>query len=1045
MRIKYLVHFLLLLQLWVIAQNPIVRATHLSLEEGLSQSNVRCMLQDKFGFLWIGTQDGLNRYDGYNFRVFKNQPDDSYSLSANMITCLLEDKEGSIWIGTLDGLNRYDQRTGKFDHYFIKEGAVAALQGKSVLSLAEDNEGNIWIGTHLGGLIRFNPQDGTTKTFINIPNDRNSISNNNIMALALDKKGKLWVGTFGGGLNCFDEITGRFIRFNHNPKDINSLSNDFVNTFQVDEAGNIYVGTASGLNLLNITSNKISNLVTNAANKSIIQNANIQSISKDKKNNLWIGTETDGLLYLDKLSGKIERFTYHEKNSPVLKENIITALLVDDNGIIWAGTHSAGLIKLNRTKRYFENIFADNSALTNANIRPIFEDSKNNIWVGTNDGLNVLDKNNRILKKFSFSPSNSNTISNNRIWSVAEDQKGNIWVGTQNGLNRIRFSENKITRFQHLSGKKSIPFNLIKHVYADKNGVLWLGTWGSGMIRFDPSTQNSKVYLHDLENKNSISDDVVFNITEDSKGIMWICTSNGLNKFDKAKEKFTSYVHSASNPDGIKANALYYILEDSNNKYWIASHGGGLIRFDNSKGTFKSLTESDGLPNNVVYGIIRDSRNNLWLSTNRGISKYSPQKNSFKNYNTKDGLPNNECNTGAFCKSNSGKLYFGTIDGLTSFYPDSLSENKYIPNIVVTDFKIFDKSLDYFNCFKDGDNINLTYKDNYFSFEFAALDYTEPENNQYAYMLQGFDKDWIYSGSRRYAAYTQLDAGHYIFSLRASNNSGVWNQEGINIAVTIAPPFWRTWWFRTLALISFLSIVTYIFKLKMDKLKRQTRLQQKFSKQLIDFQETEKKRIASELHDGIGQSLLIISNRAQIGLMDENPEKMKEQLNSINETAADSINEIRNIAHHLHPNLLDKIGLTKTLQSMIKKFEGSSSVSYSSSIDDIDNLFKNENELNIYRIVQEGINNITKHANAKNGIISILKLEKSIKILIRDDGKGIADEKLKNYLTSSEGFGLRNLKERVKYMNGKIAISSQLNNGTTISIIIPINEHGKEN
>jgi len=334
------------------------------------------------------------------------------------------------------------------------------------------------------------------------------------------------------------------------------------------------------------------------------------------------------------------------------------------------------------------------------------------------------------------------------------------------------------------------------------------------------------------------------------------------------------------------------VLEDSDDNYWIASHGGGLIKFNSASETFKSLTEADGLPNDVVYGILRDDNNNLWLSTNRGISKYSPVDNIFKNYNTRDGLPNNEFNAGGFCKTASGKFYFGTIDGLTFFYPDSLSENKYIPKIAETDFKIFDKSLPYFNCFTDGETIHLTHSDNYFSFEFSAMDFTEPANNQYAYMLQGFDKHWIYSGTRHYAAYTQLDAGNYVFSLRASNNNGVWNKKGINIAVIITPPIWQTWWFRTLAVLSILLIIIYIIKMKMDQLKKQTKLQQNFSKQLIEFQEAEKKRIASELHDGIGQSLLIITNRAQIGLMGENPQKMKQQLTTIDETAAESLNEI---------------------------------------------------------------------------------------------------------------------------------------------------------
>lgn len=1040
MRKIYFLLSLLLFQLSVFSQKPFVKVTRLSLEEGLSQSNVRCILQDKNSFLWIGTQDGLNRYDGYNFKVFKNDPNDTNSLSTNMVTCLLEDRKGFLWIGTLDGMNKFDQRSGKFTHYFARKGNSFALQGESVLSLAEDLTGNIWVGTHLGGLSKFIPKENKFITYLHNMDDENSISSNNIMALYADRNGKIWIGTYGGGLNCFDEKSGKFLRFKNNPDDKNSLSNDFVNTFQEDENGNLYIGTASGVNVFNVSSNKISRLGVSAAYENLIQKANVQAMSRDNENNFWFGTETNGLIYFNKVSGKLERFFNEKNKTSVLKENNITALFVDDKNIVWAGTHSAGLTKLLRTQKNFENILADDenkSGLTDANIWPIFEDSKGNIWVGTNNGLNVLDGQNRILKKYFYSPTDKNTISNNRIWSINEDRKGNIWIGTQNGLNRINVSENKVTRFQYSPNKKSIPYNLIKYVYPDKNGILWLGTWGSGMIRFDPATMSSKIYHHDLNDKSTISDDVVFYITKDGKGVLWICTSNGLNKFDKSTERFTSYVHSSGNPKGLNANAVYYILEDVNNIYWIASHGGGLIQFDNSSEKFKNFTEADGLPNNVVYGILRDAKNNLWLSTNKGVSKFSIQQKIFKNYNSKDGLPNNEFNAGAYCKSKSGKFYFGTIDGLTSFYPDSISENKSIPNIAITDFRIFDKTIKNFNSFVDGDEINLDYSDNYFSLEFAALDFTEPTNNQYSYMLQGFDKDWIYSGNRRYTAYTHIDAGKYVFKVRASNNDGVWNKKGISIIVNISPPYWATWWFRVSILSAVVLLITYVHKRKTNQLKHEVAIQQKFSKQLIEAQENERKRIASELHDGLGQNLLIISNLAQVGLRNNNINSSKKQLTNITENAQESIEEVRRIAHNLHPYQLDELGLSSALQSMLKKLSKATSMNLSTYIENIDGYFRSDQYIHLFRVVQEGMNNIIKHASAQNVVISISKLENTIQIIIKDDGKGM-DYNFEDKEIKPSGFGLQKMKERVKVLNGNLSIESLPMKGTTIKITIPV-------
>lgn len=1042
MRKIYFLFSLLLFQLSVFSQIPSVKITRLSLEEGLSQSSVRCILQDKNGFLWIGTQDGLNRYDGYNFKVFKNDPNDANSLSNNLISCLLEDKNGFLWVGTMDGLNKFDQRSGKFTHYFAKKGNPFALQGESVLSLAEDTSGNLWVGTHPGGLSKFNPKENKFTTFIHNPNDANSISSNNIFSLHFDRTGKLWIGTFGGGLNCFDEKSGKFLRFKNIPTDKNSLSNDFVNTIQEDGDGNLFIGTAKGINVLNLQSKKVKRLTVHPLSEDVIQKNNIQAMVRDRGNNLWIGTETNGVIFFDSQSKTIEKFQNEKNNASSLKENNVTSLLVNDDRIVWIGTHSAGLHKLNMSKKKFENYSTDaknKSMLSDANIWPIFEDSKGNIWVGTNNGLNVLDKHNHILKKYFFSAADKNTISNNRIWSINEDRKGNIWVGTQNGLNRIDFSKNKITRFQYSSNKKSIPFNLIKYVYPDKDGLLWLGTWGGGMIRFDPSSMSSKIYQHHLNDKSSISDDVVFYITEDSKGIFWICTSNGLNKFDKTNERFTSYVHNSSNPDGLHANALYFILEDMNNIYWIASHGGGLIQFNNSAGKFKSFTEADGLPNNVVYGILHDTKNNLWLSTNKGISKYSPQQKLFKNYNMKDGLPNNEFNAGAFRKSKSGKFYFGTIDGLTSFYPDSISENKFVPKIAVTDFKIFDKTIQYFNCFVDGDEINLSYSDNYFSFEFAALDFTEPTKNQYSYMLQGFDKDWIYSGNRRYASYTHLDAGKYVLAVRASNNDGVWNKKGISIIVNISPPYWATWWFRVIILSVVILLITYVYKRRTNQLKREVAIQQKFSKKLIEAQENERKRIASELHDGLGQNLLIISNLAQVGLRKSEIDFSKKQLSSITENAQESIEEVRRIAHNLHPYQLDELGLSSALQSMLKKLSNTTTLNLSTYIENIDGYIKSEQYIHLFRVVQEGMNNIIKHASAQNVVISISKLENTIQIIIKDDGKGM-DNHFEDKEIKPSGFGLQKMKERIKVLNGNLSIESSPLKGTTIKITIPIEE-----
>lgn len=1033
--------FLIFLYLSVncFSQNFSNKFVHISLEAGLSQANVRCILQDKHGFLWLGTQDGLNRYDGYEFTVFKHNPSDSNSILGNLVTCLLEDRDGFLWIGTLGGLNKYDPINNRFTCFVPKPNNKNSLQGESVLSLYEDTDGTIWVGTYLGGVSKFDKRNNNFITYLHNKNV-NSLSHNSVISICGDESGNLWMGTFGGGLNRYHKATEKFYNYKHNPNDNNSISSDIITSICFGSPDKLFIGTADGFNILNLKTNKIEIFRNNPQNNASLSGNDIQTVYKDKIGGIWIGTVEEGMNYFNEEEKKFVRFQKNENNLNSLSENNITSILLDRNGILWAGTNTSGLNKLLITTKKFDNFSSNPNSefpLSNSSVRSIFEDRNENLWIGTDDGLNKFDPITKKLTKFFHNPLNKNSLSNSKVWAITEDRAGNFWIGTQQGLNKYHISQNKFVRFVNsYSDKNSIPFNLIRCVFNDGDSVLWLGTYGGGLIKFDQLRNKYKSYTNDPNDLTSIRDNIVLRIFEDSKSNIWLCTSLGLNLLNRTTGKFTRYFQTEQNQKLPAIKAIFAISEDKNNILWLGTLDAGLVKFDPVKNTVHYYSEKDGLQNDVIYGILIDRKENIWLSTNKGITKFNTKEEKFKNYDLKDGLASDEFNTGAFLINKKGKLFFGGINGLTSFYPDSLLENTFQPNIVVSKFRIFNKEINLKKFLLDGEQVALSYSDNYFSFEFTALDFTDPAKNQYAYKLEGADSGWIYSGTRRYAAYTNLEPGEYIFKVKASNSDGVWNNKGIAIKIFISPPYWKTWWFQSLSVLLFVSIVLVFIKTRFNQLKNEKEIQQQFSKQLIDSQEMERKRIAGELHDGIGQNLLIMNNRAKLGLKSKTDEDIKKQLENISDLALESIEDVRKIAYNLHPYNLDEFGLTNTIQSMLNKSSESSNIKFSVYTDNIDGLFPADVEINIFRIIQEGINNIIKHSDAEQGIVSINREKDKVVIIIRDDGRGIPAGSEKKQM----GFGLKGITERINFIHGRLHILSAPNDGTTLKIELPIIE-----
>ncbi len=817
--------------------------THLSIEDGLSQNTALKILQDHLGFIWIGTQDGLNRYDGYEFKVYRYDPDDTTGLSDNDISALYEDRSGTLWVGTKSGgLNQFDRTTGHFTHYRHDPNDPHSLSHNNVLTIYEDQSGLLWIGTRGGGLNKFNRDTEQFAPYQHDPNNPNSLSHDAVSSIAEDQSGFLWIATEGGGLNRFDSRlnqmdSGDFVRYRHDPNNPNSLSDDNVWSIYLDSAGILWVGTEKGgLNRFDPHADEVSAFTHyrhDPLEATSINHNQITAITEDAAGDLWLGTLGGGL---DKFDREAENFlTYrHNPDDPgSLSHNIVASVYFDRAGTLWVGTVGKGINLFDPHTQQFGHIRTEPgnpNSLSYDFVMGVHEDSEGILWLGTaGGGVNAYDRNTGIFTHYKADPDAPGSINANRVWTITEDQAGTLWMGTYGGgLNKFDRETQTFTHYTHdPENPNSLSYNvLIWTVYTDRQGIIWIGTYGGGLDAFDPATETFTHYTANPDDPESLSHNVIKALFEDRSGTLWVGTDDGLNRFDRETHTFTHYRANLDNPHSLSNDRIKAIQQDRTGTLWIGT-GSGLNRLNRTDDTFTHYYEKDGLPNDVIYGILEDNNGNLWLSTNRGLSRFNPRTETFKNYDVRDGLPGNEFNAGAFYKSARGEMFFGGVYGVSAFYPEHIRNNLYVPPIVLTDFQIFNKSVSngenspLSQAVSEIEDIVLSYKDTVFSFEFAALNYIVPEKNRYAYIMEGIDKEWVYPEDRRFATYTNLDPGPYTFRVKGANNDGVWNEEGLSVKVTITPPWWETWWFKVFIMLLSICIVYGGFYWRMRIIKAQ--------------------------------------------------------------------------------------------------------------------------------------------------------------------------------------------------------------------------------
>lgn len=824
------------------AQVYSVRFDHLTADEGLSQSTISSILQDSKGYLWFGTRNGLNKYDGYAFTVYKTVPTDPNSLSDNWITVICEDAHANLWIGTGNkGLNLYDRKTGAFIHFLADTSQGVSISHNMVTALHADSNGNLWVGTRTGlDLLTVKSQSGQPEYKI----ERIAgLDNNWITALYSDGNGKVWIGTKKG---LYLYAQGTITQFLSDPGQVNFLSHQFITAITQDRTGMIWVGTdGGGVNAVDpsVKPFKITQYKHDPQNLNSLSDNSVTSVCIDEKNALWIGT-SDGLNVLDPSRQRFMTYNHIPTDPSSLSNDEVRSLFIDRSDILWIGTYGGGGVnKLDLKKgkfKHYKNLPQNPNSLGNNIVRSFCESRSGIVWIGTHEGLNRLDPVKESFKSYRHNPLNPQSLSHDEVRSVSEDANGIIWIGTEGGgLNKYDpRNEGKFKSYKHdPTDLQSISNDDISCITMDAFGAIWIGTFGGGLDQLVQEGGKEKIYhfKNDPRDERSLSENRVSSLFFDSRHTLWVGTfGGGLNKLTldeqgRADKKFIHYQNDPKNPLSISSDVVFAIHEDKNGYIWVGTTAGlnKLIMNERGEAVFVRLYERDGLPDNYVYGILPDEEGNLWVSTVQGLSRFTPsgEKGIFKNYDVKDGLQSNEFKFGSYHKGLSGTLYFGGTSGFNAFKPGEVKENQHAPPLAFTAFKRYGRSdkvlLNTDSRAIDHNNEFVLSFNEDFSFEFAAMDYTNSEKNNYAYFLEGFDKEWIFSGTRRFVNYTNLDQGEYVFHVKGSNNDGVWNEEGISVKITILPPFWRTWWFRLLSFVALVVIGASWFRWRVRHIQKE--------------------------------------------------------------------------------------------------------------------------------------------------------------------------------------------------------------------------------
>jgi signal transduction histidine kinase/ligand-binding sensor domain-containing protein len=1071
---------------------------HLTIADGLSSNRIRCIYRDSKDYLWVGTEEGLDKYNSYEIKKYNSNENKAGSISNNNILCIYEDREKNLWFGTVNGLNLFDPVKDNFKVFKYDPGDKSSINSNYISGITEDKDGNLWIVT---GENCLNKWISKTQNFIRYQFESEKVYLNSRPSrmVGIDSKGYLWIVSLSRGIVRFDPASGIFTKFDDPSVD---FGNDCFKSLYVDNRDKMWITTdGNGFFSYDPLSNKFEQFGSKGDGKGTNQKIILDIVPEDEQH-LLLAVDQGGINRFNKTSKTFEYFMYDNTNVEGLNNNGIWCFHKDKEGILWIGTSGGGINYYN-PKEYKFKIFKHNGSNPNSlsydNVTCFYEDHKSLIWIGTDGGgVNIYDPETGRFTIFRHEASNPYSISGNAILCIAEDKDHDIWIGTWDaGLNRF---DRKTGRFIHYMPDKnnssSISGRTVWNLAIDKNDTLWLGTFNVGTDLFDKNKGVIRRFRTDHDNPKAIVGKRDWVFFEDVEKNIWISTTTGLNLYNSKTNSFKNYI--------FNNNVIAAFCKDKDKNLWVGTSTNG-VYFCKPDGTILDTYDiSNGLPSNIIQSIVEDNAGNIWISSDGGITRFDHKTKKFRNYSKEDGLQGDQFKQQSSLITRKGEIYFGGYNGFNSFYPDSLKDNDFIPPVYITDFQIFNKPVrfgypgaqfqSYIGVAKE---ITLKWNQSVFSFTFSAINYSHSEKNQYAYIMEGFEKDWNYTdASRRYVTYTNLDPGKYTFKVRASNNDEVWNEKGVSLSIIILPPWWKTLWFRIIMISTLIFVLVFVYISRVRHLKNQKILLEKLVtaktaelhekndmliRQAGELNESnllleERRQYIEELNASKDKFFSIIAHdlknpfQSIIGFSEMQKEEIKigdhraiaQYAGLINTSAIQTYRLLENLlewANSQRGNILFKpvqINLMETLNeefSVLTDIANGKNIRLKSSFPHDLTIIADKDM--IKTILRNLISNAIKFTH-KNGLVEVKAIIKdgNMEISVSDSGIGMTDETMAKLFridanlstrgTENEkgtGLGLFLCKEFVEKHGGKIWAESESGKGSTFKFFIPLPIH----
>lgn len=1055
--------------------------SHYKVSDGLTQSEILCIFQDSEGYLWIGTQNGLNKFDGYTFEHFFYDPADTTTLSNSWIFDVTEDRNGILWIGTKDGLNRYDKQAGRFSRIRLSNH-LTGEEDKYIYGLVAD-ESYIYINRS-PTLSILDIETGAIRSYRSTLETGGALYDKGFPILK-HSSGDLWIGS-ANGLCVFSPEEQEFLYFNEGDPYTRSLATNHITSLLEDGQGNVLIGTESGLYIFNTETDQIVRQTHDVNDPGSLSHDFIQSLLKDHSGNIWIGTDGGGLNRISELPFSSSPVFTHLRNladnSNYIGHDIVLSLFEDQSKNLWIGT-LAGLDMTDLKKKSIKTIRKsddpNSTDLSDNVIASIFEDDKHRLWIGTwGKGLNILDRNTNQITYYLAELGGERHIPENHVHVIFKDSKSRIWIGTRNGVSILDSVSNRFIPVEAYFNAEDFNFFRNNRVYCiieNTDGTFWIGT-GSGICILDTDTRRKTLLREDNGDTLSISSNLVYSILEDRDHEIWIATSEGLDRYDRAAGRIHHYINDPDSANSLCGSYTISLCEDPGGNIWIGTNTG-LSMFNKADSVFTNYSMEDGLPNNLIYNIILDGNSNLWFSTGGGLAMKNPDKKSQDIFLAVDQLLGREFNIKAVFRNDVGEMFFGAVDGLISFYPDSLTENNFVPPIRITSLEKENNGIrQRINPYAK--KIDLSHRDYSFTIEFSALDFTDPSRNRYSYKMEGISDQWIEIGTRRFVPFTNLPPGDYTFRVKGSNNDGLWNQTGTGIRIVIHPPWWRSKYAYAAYIITILVMIVVIIKLRERSLVQEKRiLEERIAERTTEI--SRKNESLEEQKDKLNElnamkdtffSILahdlknpFASLYALSELAVKHHQSMKEEEKL---TLLGKINKSVKLIYNLLDNLLTwSLSQKGEIEYSPEQFNLSSLVSININLHQVpadkkkiqfisdipDQLPAYGDREMISTILRNLISNALKYSHSGSTVeVSISEKDGFLEVMVRDEGVGMSkenkekifriDAKYKSYGTSGEkgtGLGLIICKEFVEKNGGRIWCESEEGAGTKFFFTIP--------